>query len=70
MSWLILLAAAFVFAMLGRRLKPADEIYGIATYSAGLLSIFWGFAIAPFLAQLTLIVVALAWLQLGVRRLS
>lgn len=65
MQWSILFAAALIFATLGKQLKPADEVYGIAVYSAGIWSALWGFAIAPTLAQIMLGAIALGWLQLN-----
>lgn len=65
MQWSMLLAAALIFAVLGKYLKPVDEVYAVATYTAGILSALWGFAIAPISAQLTLGVLALGWLQVS-----
>ena len=63
MQWMILLAIAFTFVAFGRRLEPVDEVYALATYSAGMLSVFWGFAIAPTPAQLLVGALAFGWVQ-------
>lgn len=70
MQWFWLLAAAIAFTNLGKHLQSRDEVYAIATYSAGILSALWGFAIAPTAAQLTLGILALGWLQVSSFRTS
>lgn len=68
MHWLILLATASAFVALGKFLKPTDEIHAIAVYSAGLLSAFWGLAMAPGEVLLGLGMLAFGWLQISAPR--
>lgn len=63
MQWLILLAAAFVFVILGKYVKPFDEVYAITAHSTGILSAFWGFVIAPTSTQIILAALVFGWLQ-------
>lgn len=63
MQWLFLLAISLAFVTAGKRLEPFDEVYALATYSAGILSIFWGFVIAPTSAQLLVGALAFGWAQ-------
>ncbi|MEO1347854.1 MAG: hypothetical protein AAFW84_03510 [Cyanobacteria bacterium J06635_15] len=65
MSWLMLLAVALVFMVLGKYLKPADEVYAIAVYSAGALSALWGLAMAPGTVLLGFGALAFGWLQMS-----
>ncbi|NEP17899.1 MAG: hypothetical protein F6J97_13505 [Leptolyngbya sp. SIO4C1] len=62
MQWFMLIAIALTFATLGKRLTLIDEVYALATYSAGAVSGLWGFAIAPEIAQFLLEGLALSWL--------
>lgn len=63
MQWLLLLAVTLIFVNLGKHLKPVDEVYALALYSAGILSALWGFVVAPTSAQLMLEVLTFGWLQ-------
>ncbi|MEM9904284.1 MAG: hypothetical protein AAF921_04585 [Cyanobacteria bacterium P01_D01_bin.44] len=65
MLWLMLLAIALVLMVLDKHLKPADEVYTIAIYSAGLLSALWGLAMAPSTVLMGLGTLALGWLQMS-----
>ncbi|NET36932.1 MAG: hypothetical protein F6K19_33720 [Cyanothece sp. SIO1E1] len=65
MQWLMLLAVALVLKFLGQHLQQTDEVHALAIYSAGILSVIWGFAIAPASAQLTLEALAFGWLQVS-----
>ncbi|MGB3613915.1 MAG: hypothetical protein WBA10_08990 [Elainellaceae cyanobacterium] len=63
MHWLILLAIALTFILLGKALEPLDEVCALAAYSAAALSGLWGLAIAPLLAQIAMEASACGWLQ-------
>lgn len=63
MQWFVLLVIAIVFVIYGKRLEPVDEVYALATYCAGLLSVIWGFAIAPTTARLLFGTLAFGWVQ-------
>lgn len=63
MQWLILLAVSVGCAVLGRYLKPADEVYALALYATSILSALWGFAVTPAPVQLVLTILILGWLQ-------
>lgn len=63
MQWLTLLAIALIFALIGKALKPVDEVCALAGYSAGVLSGLWGLAIAPTPVQIALEALTCGWLQ-------
>lgn len=65
MQWLLLLALAIAFASIARHLKTLDEVFTLALYCTGILSAFWGFVVAPTLAQIMLGVLAFGWLQMS-----
>lgn len=65
MSSLILLITSLGLIVLGQRLRPVDDVYPLALYSASLLSGLWGFAVASGTIQLTIVACALGWLQVG-----
>jgi hypothetical protein len=69
MQWLLLLTVTLIFAVLGKQLKPVDEVYALALYIAGILSALWGFAIAPISAQLVLSALVFGWLQVSALRI-
>ncbi|MGF1523134.1 MAG: hypothetical protein ACFBSF_12535 [Leptolyngbyaceae cyanobacterium] len=65
MQWFVLFAIAIVFVTCGKRLQPVDEVYALATYCAGVLSVIWGFVIAPTIAQLLVGTLAFGWVQVN-----
>lgn len=65
MSSLILLVISLSLIVLGQRLRPIDDVYPLALYSASLLSGLWGFAVASGTIQLAIVACALGWLQVG-----
>ncbi|MEM7065393.1 MAG: hypothetical protein AAF572_19795 [Cyanobacteria bacterium P01_B01_bin.77] len=68
MSSLVLLIISLGLIVLGQRLRPVDEVYPLALYSASLLSGLWGFAAASGTIQLAIVACALGYLQVGVLR--
>ncbi len=64
MHWLCLLAVALGLTLWGRSVRPAEEIYSLALYSAGLLSGLWGIALTPSPVLIALGIGAIGWLQI------
>ncbi len=54
MLWLYLITLAIALAFIGRKLQQSEQVHSIALNCTGLLSVTWGFTLAPPSAQLVL----------------
>ena len=54
MLWFYLIVLAIALAVIGRKLQKTEQVHSIALNCTGLLSVTWGFTLAPPSIQLLL----------------
>lgn len=54
MLWFYLIVLAIALVVIGRRLQKTEQVHSIALNCTGLLSVTWGFTLAPPSIQLLL----------------
>jgi len=54
MLWFYLIVLAIALAVMGKKVQQTEQVHSIAINCTGLLSITWGFTLAPPSVQLLL----------------